>query len=731
MNEKSPLTADIGEKKRRKRERFIILVVFFLVIILTSLEVYFSGSKSQLPITNNILVYGLVNINIILLLLLIFLVIRNVTKLFFERRRGVLGSKLRTKLVAAFIGLSLVPTFLLFWVAATFINTTIEGWFSFQVEQSLEESMKVAKTYYRNSEENALHYARQISKAITQNKLLNENNLDKLREFIKTKQEEYNLGVVEVFSAQQEELVQAMNPRIPGKQFTSPESNLVKEGLAGNELTKIQSAEKGDFIRGIVPIYSTWNQNEIVGTLVVNYYVPNSLVKRMHSISSAFKEYHQVKLLKEPIRLSYLITFSIVTLLIIFSATWFGFYLAKTITGPIQKLAEGTQEIARGNLDFQIQPASDDEVGSLINSFNQMTSDLKNTTIELERRRRYMEIVLKNVAAGVISVDRDGRIATMNRSAEGMLEIKAEDTLSCHYRDAFSSASMEGIRELIRDMSVSAGGILERPVKISLPSKTLILLANATALRDEARNYIGLVLVFEDLTHLQRAQRAVAWREVARRIAHEIKNPLTPIQLCAQRLRKRYLDQFAADGKIFDDCTRTIINQVEQLKTLVNEFSNFARMPATNPQLNNLNEIIEETLLLYRDPHRNITFEFEKKGDIPVFNLDRDQIKRAMINMIDNALYAMRNDGAGKVTIETSYEPSLQMARIQVADTGCGIPAEEKPKLFEPYFSTKKSGTGLGLAIVNSIITDHNGYIRVKNNYPKGTRFIIELPIKV
>lgn len=731
MSKKIYMNLEPGEKKKRKRERVIILVIFFLVIILTSLEVYFSGSKSQLPITNNILVYGLVNINLILLLLLIFLVVRNVTKLIFERKKGVLGAKLRTKLVAAFIGLSLIPTILLFWVASTFINTTIESWFSFQVEQSLEESMKVAKVYYKNSEENALYYARQISKAITENKLLNEYNLDKLKEFIKTKQEEYNLGVVEVFSAQFEELVKAMNPKIPGKKFVGPESNLVKEGLEGNEITKIESIGKGDFIRGIVPIYSTWDKNQVVGTLVVNYYVPNSLVKRMQAISTAFKEYHQVKILKEPIKLSYLITFSIVTLLIIFSATWFGFFLAKNITVPIQKLAEGTQEIARGNLDFKIQPTSDDEVGSLIKSFNKMTSDLKNTTKELESRRRYMEIVLKNIAAGVISIDKDGKIATMNKSAEAMFEIKAENVLNTYYKEAFPLPSMEGIYNLIHDLNASKSGTLERPIKITLPNKNLLILANATALRDEEENYLGLVLVFEDLTHLQRAQKAIAWREVARRIAHEIKNPLTPIQLCAQRLRKRYLDAFGADGKVFDDCTRTIINQVEQLKTLVNEFSNFARMPATNPMPNNLNEIIEETLLLYRDPHQNIVFEFEKKGEIPIFNLDRDQIKRALINLIDNALDAMKNDREGKLTIETSYDPSLQMATIEIADTGCGIPPGEKTRLFEPYFSTKKSGTGLGLAIVSSIITDHNGYIRIKNNYPRGTRFIIELPINV
>jgi two-component system, NtrC family, nitrogen regulation sensor histidine kinase NtrY len=254
----------------------------------------------------------------------------------------------------------------------------------------------------------------------------------------------------------------------------------------------------------------------------------------------------------------------------------------------------------------------------------------------------------------------------------------------------------------------------------------MTLQVNVTTLRDENGEFVGTVVVFDDLTHLIKAQRMAAWREVARRIAHEIKNPLTPIQLSAQRLRRRYLDRFSQDDAVFDDCTMMIIKQVDELKNLVNDFSSFARMPATNPTPNDLNEIIAEAMILYQEGHKDIDFSFLPDPGIPVFNLDRDQLKRVVINLIDNAVGAI--EGKGTVMIESTYTPSLQMVTFTVADTGCGIPAEDKPRLFEPYFSTKKSGTGLGLAIVSSIVSDHNGYIRVKDNLPRGTRFIVELP---
>jgi two-component system nitrogen regulation sensor histidine kinase NtrY len=238
---------------------------------------------------------------------------------------------------------------------------------------------------------------------------------------------------------------------------------------------------------------------------------------------------------------------------------------------------------------------------------------------------------------------------------------------------------------------------------------------------------MGTVVVFDDLSHLVKAQRMAAWREVARRIAHEIKNPLTPIQLSAQRLRKRYLTRFNEDEKVFDECTGMIIKSVDELKTLVDEFSNFARMPAIQPAANNLNDIIAEALTLYQEAHRSITFSFRPDGSIPVFPLDRDQIKRVLINLLDNAVAAVGEEG--NVDLESAYDKELKMATFVVADNGVGIAPEDRARLFEPYFSTKKSGTGLGLAIVNSIISDHHGFIRVKDNIPRGTRFIIELPV--
>jgi two-component system nitrogen regulation sensor histidine kinase NtrY len=731
------------EKKRRKRELIIILAVLLSVILLTLLQAYITASEKQLPTTKNILIYGLININITLLLLLIFLVVRNVVKLLFERKRGILGAKLRTRLVVAFVGLSIIPTVLLFWVAAGFITATIESWFSSQVDYSLAKSLEVAQTYYQNSSDNAIYYAKQISQAITQNKLLNEPNLEELEKFIKQKQEEYNLGVVEVYSSTLEELVKAMNPQVPEKSFISSESELVQKGLDGKETTKIQPAGRGELIRGVVPIYSTWKSGDVVGTLVVNYYVPKSLTSKTMSISSAFKEYKQLELQKNPIKTAFLMILAIVTLLIIFSATWFGFYLSKGLTDPIQKLAEGTNRIAHGNLDFTIEAATDDEMGSLVNSFNKMTADLKTsksqierttndlkeTNLELERRRRYMEIILKNVAAGVVSIDKKGWVTTINKSAENLLRIKAGESLYKTYDKVFSAERMEVVRQLIKEMITIGRGAFEHQIKLSFPDSVIELLVSSTILKDEAGKYLGLVLVFEDLTHLQKAQRAAAWREVARRIAHEIKNPLTPIQLSAQRLRKRYKNRFVSDGKVFDECTKTIINQTKEIKNLVNEFSNFARMPATNLLPNDLSKVIRESISLFKELPKNISFEFTERDKIPICNLDKDQMKRAIVNILDNAVDAIENEG--KIIIETSYDKIFQIARIEIADTGCGIPQEEKLKLFEPYFSTKKSGTGLGLSIVSTIIADHSGYIRARDNYPKGTRFIVELPVKM
>ena len=743
MTEGNPQKINPSELKRRKRERYIIFFTSIVVIALTFLEIHSSRISDQLPIANNILFFGILNINVILLLLIAFLTVRNVVKLVFERKKNILGSKLRTKFVVAFVSLSIVPTVLLFFVAAGFITNSIENWFSIQVENSLQESITVAQAYYEDSADNAIYFARQISDDITKKKLLDPRKRTSLKRFIESKREQYHLGAIEVLSNKEEVLAAVADPQIPIKKFGVTDLELIyEEGLRSEGTSRIQSAGSGDLIRGIVPIPSPGDDSKTLGVLMVDYYVPQSLVAKMADISSTFAEYRQLKMLKNPIKTSYFITLSIVTLLIIFSAIWFGFHLAKEITVPVQKLASGIHEVANGNLDFHIDSVADDEIGSLMNSFNRMTEDLKasksmleeaniglkNTNIELDQRRKYIGIVLKNIGAGVVSVDKEERISTINKSAEEMFGLTSDDVIGKKYYDVFPSEYTEEIREIFDEVIGSATGTMRRQIKLSIRDETYILLINIAVLKDEMGDYMGLVVVFDDLTQLQKAQRAAAWREVARRIAHEIKNPLTPIQLSAQRLRKRYLSEFSENGKVFDECTKTIIDQVEELKGLVNEFSNFARLPAINPHPNDINKIIKETLILYREAHKNIEFDFRERTRMPIFDLDREQIRRVIINLLDNAVDSIEE--SGEVTVETSYDESLQVVRVEISDTGCGIPQKERSRLFEPYFSTKKAGTGLGLSIVNTIVSDHNGYIRVKKNPPQGSRFIVELPVR-
>ena len=740
-----------GKNKDQKRRRREIIVIFFLLILIGLLfyfQTHVSRWGDQIPIANNILVISLIGLNIILLLLLVFLILRNVVKLIFERKKKVLGSKLRTKLVLAFIALSLVPTILLFFIATQFITSSIERWFSIQVEGSLQESLVVAQLYYQNTSNNALHYARQISQGLIQQGLMEKPNQVVLYDFLKSKRTEYNLAAVEIISHQLGKPILVSGPNLPTTSFPPLESKILQETFRGKEVTKIQSLGQGDLIRGLVPIFSPQNPREVSGVLVVNYFLPQSLVSRITQISTAFEEYKQLRMLKDPIKFSYLITLSLVTLLIIFSATWFGLFLAKGITEPIQKLAEGTQKITKGNLDFQITKTAEDEIGTLVDSFNKMTQDLKasknqverahaelsKSNIELEERRRYMEIVLRDVGAGVISIGADGRILTINRSAEKILGIHAVGVLGKVYSEVLQPEHLVLAEELVWAVNQAENHSITRQMKLNVRNETLTLLVKVAILRDEENRYLGMVVVLDDLTQLQKAQRAAAWREVARRIAHEIKNPLTPIQLSAQRLRKRYLNQFAQDGAVFDECTQTIITQVEELKNLVNEFSSFARMPAAKPAPNNLNEILHEAMVLYEEGHKNIRFQFNPDDRIPIFNLDKEQIKRVMVNLLENAVAAVGEVSGeprdGQITVETRLDPFMNLALVEVADNGCGVSPQDKPLLFEPYFSTKASGTGLGLAIVNTIISDHDGYIRVKDNVPRGARFIIEIPIK-
>jgi len=390
-------------------------------------------------------------------------------------------------------------------------------------------------------------------------------------------------------------------------------------------------------------------------------------------------------------------------------------------------------------LSFSIGRVADDEIGSLVNSFNKMTRDLRigrdqlelsarllrEQNVEIEKRRQYMEIVLENVSTGVITLDAGGFITTINKSAEKMLDLKSDEIINKSYKKLLDKPLLNLAEEVMENLKTSRNRSVELPLKLTVSGSPLSFLMHVAALEDDSGQHMGVVMVFDDLTELEKAQRMVAWREVARRIAHEVKNPLTPISLSAQRLKRKYSEQI--NQPVFDECTRTIIDHVELIRNLVDEFSSFAKFPTANPKPCDLPPIIEETLALYKEGHKNINFEFNKIDDIPLLNLDRQQIKQAMINLVNNAIASIKNDG--DILITLIHDPILKIVRLEVSDNGPGISDEDKTHLFEPYFSTKKAGMGLGLTIVSAIVSDHNGMIRVQDNHPKGAKFIIEFQV--
>lgn len=438
----------------------------------------------------------------------------------------------------------------------------------------------------------------------------------------------------------------------------------------------------------------------VKGFIIISVLISHELTENMAAISRGFEEYQQIKLLKRPIRVTYYITLSIVALLVLFCAIWFGFYLAKSISIPIQDLAEGTRRVAGGDLGFSITSVGDDEIGSLVESFNKMTRDLrtnreqlelsarmlKQQNIEIEERRQYMEIVLRNVSTGVISLDARGNISTVNKSAERMLNIQSYKILNTSYKNLLRGQHVTLADEIMEKLYKSPDDAVEMPLRLTIAGRPRSFLAHVNALKNDSGNHIGLVMVFDDLTDQEKAQRMAAWREVARRIAHEVKNPLTPISLSAQRLKRKYSSRI--DEPVFDECTRMIIDHVELIRNLVNEFSSFARFPTANPEPCELCPIIEETIALYREGHPGVSFELNAPEKMVWLNLDRQQIKQAMINLMDNAISAMKQKG--KITISLIHDPVLKIVRMEFADTGPGISNEDKTRLFEPYFSTKK-----------------------------------------
>ena len=727
---------------RKRRTRYAIIICLILIPILTYLEtVVFQIGEVTFPISGNVLVFSLINVNIILLLLMVFLVLRNLLRLIFEQRQTALGKSLRTRLVISFISLSLIPTILLFFIALQFVSTSMDYWFNSNVEASLDVSLKVAQDIYQGSKDQAVATGNTLAEELVteQALLLSPKGIESLLQNQLTLR---NLDGLTFLSDQRQIVADVQSDNINYLSLPEIPAELFRLALSGEtNRTSIQPVLTGEIIRSLTPVYFEEGPESIPYILVTTIYISQDQLQRMTIISKGIEGYRQLMLLKNPLKTSLLVMLLIVTLLIIFSSIWFGFYIAQGLTGPIDKLATATRRVAEGELDFVLEKESDDEMGMLVDSFNQMTRDLQTSkiqlesvnvalqgsNIELDERRQYIETILLNVPAGVISFDANGKVTSINKFAEDLLKINKDDYLDKDFRTTLRPNHKLIVEKFLQELEESGKSTIQQPLRLFLGKETYSLLVNITKLNDETGNPLGTVLVFDNLTQLEKAQRIAAWREVARRIAHEVKNPLTPIQLSAQRLRKRYLHTLESDKEVFDLCTQTIINQVEELKRLVSEFSSFARMPVVQKSRNDLFKMVREILVFYEESHGYITFHYRTEQDIPPFEFDLKQMKRVLINLLENSITVLPDNGI--IEISLSCDKEKQVVYMKVRDNGSGVADEDKLRLFEPYFSTKKSGTGLGLAIANTVVTDHNGRITVTDNKPTGTVFTVELPM--
>jgi PAS domain S-box-containing protein len=445
--------------------------------------------------------------------------------------------------------------------------------------------------------------------------------------------------------------------------------------------------------------------------------------------NSALVELDRLKDEQFTVRQIGFLTLGVLTFLLIFASSWTAFYIARGLTVPIKALAEGAEKIAQGDVGSRVEAPAEDELELLVFSFNQMASKLEANQTELTERRRYIETILLSLPTGVISLDAEGKITTINPSAKGILKFEAGDFTGSELSEMVGEEDRETVNRLIArakrvghasdQIKLSTAGTEPMPVAITV-----------TALPEDR----GVVIVMEDLSELISAQRASAWQEVARRMAHEIKNPLTPIQLSAERIAKRFSGQPVAVGgfedanaRIVNDGTETILREVQSLKSMVDEFSRFARLPSARLELWDVNEVIRQAVLLY-EGREEVDINVRLGEDLPAAMIDDEQLKRVFVNLIDNAVEASDDGGVRQVTITSRLETARDLIVVEVGDNGRGIDPADYPKLFQPYFSTKGRGTGLGLAIVNRIITDHRGKIKAVPNQPSGAKFIVELP---
>ncbi len=795
-------------RRHRKDNRFIVGILAGLLVVLVALFYLIQRGRDvpETLLNNQVLLFVLWYTNVVLILTILFVLLRNLLKLVIERRHRILGSKFKTKLVATYIGLVLIPVLLVFVYATELIQGTVDRWINAPVGTVLDESYQVVEGLYSRLEEQSREDAERALEAIDGIDLRNPAERPELGRRLQSLLGELGADYLAVYDGT-EFVHGVVDPRTGITDLPEPGRRLLAAAAAGEPVVRrldaegtaarlvlagatrpppppaqTDPAETTDGKAAAGPNGSGSSTTSAGGggggggggdaaaatdgqepppqatVVLAGVLLEPDLVRVADDLVEAHLRHRQVVVQKEPLEASHLLLFLLVTLLILLASSWVGLYLARRVTVPIQALAEGTERVGRGELEHRVEVEADDELGVLVRSFNRMTGEIKRNREVIERsnqelveanvrlaeERALAAAVIDNVAAGVIASDREGRILTCNGAALAMLRQSADEVAGRRAHDAWSDPERAQLAELLDppatdpddtdDIDETDGtgtaradrNRVSRELHLMLEGEWKSFEVKVTPMVTPNGSLRGRVMVLEDLTQLIKAQQLAAWNEAARRIAHEIKNPLTPIRLSAERILQKYRRDDPDLGDALESGIEILLREVEAMQAMVDEFSRYARMPRPQPQRVDLEALIHETLRLYRGLKPGVRVESEVGPGTEELMADPEQLKRALINLLDNAIEA--TEAPGEVRVEAEARDGH--VELHVADTGQGIPAEAKDKLFLPYFSTKGRGTGLGLAIVQRIVSDHRGRIRVEDNRPRGTVFTVELPMR-
>ncbi|MGA2334330.1 MAG: ATP-binding protein [Terriglobales bacterium] len=744
MSAPNPIRDEPKTSGRRKAVIALAIGAFLLLAILVSQASF--NLKFISPDSNEQLLFfaGLSGLIFFAFVALTLVLGRNLLKLYAERRQGVAGSKFRTRLVVVSLLLSFLPVLAMFWFSYGLMNRSIDKWFSQPVEEVRADTAAMSALLYDYAGQRASSEAQSIAQTDEFQTAFASKNFsaatEELREHIPALQGGFVLALKDGNGSA------AASVNTPASWTDMKDRFPVQSALRG-EHPHFQWRET-DYIVGAAPFQG--------GAVLVAMPLPPKFAETARLIQESQQRYIELAAKRKLFRRTYIGFLLLLTVVVLFASTWLALLLSKLVNRPVAALAAGTEAISKGQLDYRVDIRATDELAELVQSFNSMAEQLESSRRQieassrdvgaaneaLESRRRYIETVLESIPTGVISIDAERRVTLANAAFSRMFYmvlgsddrseyVSPASLVNLPLREVVPSDVLADLEPLLR--RADRMGITAANMELALPRAQLNVAVTVSALSHAAEG-LGYVLVFEDLSDLLRAQKQAAWREVARRVAHEIKNPLTPIALSAERIHRHLTRGAAPDAaslEVIRGCSDTIRNAVETVRALVDEFSVLARFPASRPQPASLNNLVESALIMFNGRLEGIRVRTELAHDLPAVMADPEAIKRAVANLVDNAAEAMQDAIVKEITISTSLVASRDAVELAVSDTGLGVSRDLKERLFLPYFSTKQRGTGLGLAIVSRIVEDHRGSIRVEENKPVGSRFVIELPVAV